>query len=63
MVEKVVNPPQNPTATKGRTKRVGDHRSTTKVTTRPRSSDPVTLTTKVDHGNPREGGTMARLTP
>src|ERR1700677_2302061 len=62
-VEKVVKPPQNPMAAKGRTKRAGDHRSTTRVTMSPSSSDPATLTANVDHGNPRAGVITARLTP
>ena len=63
MVEKVVNPPQNPMAAKGRTNRVGGHRSATRVTTAPRRKEPTTLTTKVAQGN-RPGGTArARATP
>jgi hypothetical protein len=36
MVEKVVNPPQNPMAANGRTNRVGGQRSTMAVTSTPR---------------------------
>ena len=63
MVENVVKPPQKPMAPNGRTNRVGGQRSTTRVMSTPRSSEPAVLARNVGQGTPRAGGASVRSSP